>query len=139
MSSDANCPFCDSKPQLEFDDTTRVIAARCTQPPCPLSKSWVPITVWNRRPIEDALRKRLEAAKTVLNAVRRTLALYHRDSTPTIDNTPRMTVYNRLDDEVGGGWSILHVAEHIVERAAEAMGESPEQWRALAEEDGDGD
>lgn len=71
MSELKPCPFCVSEAGLptNLDGTPvdyEVTDCTCKNDDCPISEYWIPIKIWQSRPIEDKLRKRvaeLEAAQ----------------------------------------------------------------------------
>ena len=67
MDKLAKCPFCGSDGDAYYSDRRRGTVAICMNQNCFLSLYAVPLTEWNHRPLESALRQRVEELQAILD------------------------------------------------------------------------
>jgi hypothetical protein len=66
------CPFCESEAARHANN--KILMARCKNIDCYMYSTWIPISDWQSRPIEDDLREQIEVQRILylkeLEAVR---------------------------------------------------------------------
>ena len=96
MSEELNpckpCPFCGEKPTMIMSEGPFYHLVQCSNYECVAGKpggEWTTPEVWNTRPIEDALRARLEAAREDHKGVERVIGWEEAAGVDVVETLPQ--------------------------------------------------
>lgn len=122
MSELKACPLCRS------DADKRGGLVRCSHSNCPMYDCWMPPSVWQSRPLEDALLKRAEAAEKELGNVMGTIQRHQPGGSPPPGGSMALTdwVLSSLSAriaelEAASEW--IPVTERLPEKSYEDLGD----------------
>ena len=131
------CPFCGSEAGIptNLDGTPvdyEITDCCCKNDDCPLADYWTPIKIWQTRPTEDALRKRIaELTECIGSQMADVYTLKARvaelSQTVGLITTLKPTMVMDVDHPLD---MAKEVVEHVTARIAEL--EEKQRWRVVA-------